>query len=201
MPSPSPLQPGCYYHIFNRGNNRENIFIEARNYDYFMNLYARYIEPLADTYAYCLMRNHFHFLVRIREEDETLKVSKTFRVSIDASHAFSNLFNAYAKAINKAHDRTGSLFEHPFGRLQIDSKDHFTRLIVYIHQNPQKHGFVKDFRQWPYSSYRALISSLATFLKRQEILEWFGGREGFVNLHQGLVQGKVLGQFTSGDPD
>jgi len=46
-----------------------------------------------------------------------------------------------------------------------------------------------------------LISSLATFLKRQEILEWFGGREGFVNLHQGLVQGKVLGQFTSGDPD
>jgi len=201
MPSPSPLQPGCYYHIFNRGNNRENIFIEARNYDYFMNLYARYIEPLADTYAYCLMRNHFHFLVRIREEDETLKVSKTFRVSIDASHAFSNLFNAYAKAINKAHDRTGSLFEHPFGRLQIDSNDRFTRLIVYIHQNPQKHGFVKDFRQWPYSSYRALISSLATFLKRQEILEWFGGREGFVNLHQGLVQGKVLGQFTSGDPD
>ena len=201
MPSPSPLQPGCYYHIFNRGNNRENIFIEARNYDYFMNLYARYIEPLADTYAYCLMRNHFHFLVRIREEDETLKVSKTFRVSIDASHAFSNLFNAYAKAINKAHDRTGSLFEHPFGRLQIDSNDHFTRLIVYIHQNPQKHGFVKDFRQWPYSSYRALISSLATFLKRQEILEWIGGREGFVNLHQGLVQGKVLGQFTSGDPD
>lgn len=201
MPSPSPLQPGCYYHIFNRGNNRENIFIEARNYDYFINLYARYIEPLADTYAYCLMRNHFHFLVRIREEDETLKVSKTFRVSIDASHAFSNLFNAYAKAINKAHDRTGSLFEHPFGRLQIDSKDHFTRLIVYIHQNPQKHGFVKDFRQWPYSSYRALISSLATFLKRQEILEWFGGRESFINLHQELVQGKVLEQFTSGDPD
>jgi len=200
MPSPSPLQPGCYYHIFNRGNNRENIYIEARNYDYFINLYARYIEPLADTYAYCLMRNHFHFLVRIREEDETLKVSKTFRVSIDASHAFSNLFNAYAKAINKAHDRTGSLFEHPFGRLQIDSKDHFTRLIVYIHQNPQKHGFVKDFRQWPYSSYRALISSLATFLKRQEILEWFGRREGFINLHQELVQGKVLEQFTSGDP-
>jgi hypothetical protein len=147
------------------------------------------------------MKNHFHFLVRIKEEEETLKVSKTFRVSNDASHAFSNLFNAYAKAINKAYNRTGSLFEHPFGRVLINSNTHFTWLIIYIHQNPQKHSFVKDFRLWPYSSYKALISSHATLLKRQVVLGWFGGREGFLSLHQDLSLGSESDKLASFDPD
>jgi len=70
MTTPKALQYGQYYHIFNRGNNRENIFIEGRNYHYFMKLYAKYVEPVAETFAYCLLRNHFHFLVRIFTEDE-----------------------------------------------------------------------------------------------------------------------------------
>ena len=59
MPQPVPLERGKYYHIYNRGNNRENIFLQERNYAYFLKLYARHIEPVADTFAYCLMRNHF----------------------------------------------------------------------------------------------------------------------------------------------
>ncbi len=65
MTSPAPLQRGQVYHIYNRGNNREEIFIQERNYRHFLQLYAQYVEPVADTYAYCLLRNHFHFLVRI----------------------------------------------------------------------------------------------------------------------------------------
>lgn len=73
MTSPAALQYGQYYHIYNRGNNQENLFREERNYRYFLKLYASYIEPIADTYAYCLLRNHFHLLVRIKtvEEQET----------------------------------------------------------------------------------------------------------------------------------
>ena len=88
MTSPAPLQRGQVYHIYNRGNNPEEIFIQERNYRHFLQLYAQYVEPVADTYAYCLLRNHFHFLVRINDEDETLRVSrrspsgdKTLRVS------------------------------------------------------------------------------------------------------------------------
>ena len=55
-----PLQLGKYYHIYNRGNNREDLFIDERNYHYFMRLYTKYIQPIADTYAYCLLCNHFH---------------------------------------------------------------------------------------------------------------------------------------------
>lgn len=92
------------------------------------------------------MKNHFHFLVRIKTESE-LQTSQVY-----PSKNFSNLFNAYAKAINKAYGRTGSLFEERFGRIEVTSDAYFAGLIFYIHFNPQKHGFVKDFREWPWSS-------------------------------------------------
>ena len=67
MSNPIPLEPGRYYHIYNRGNNRENIFKEDRNYAYFLKLYAFHVGPIADTYAYCLLRNHFHLFVRVKD--------------------------------------------------------------------------------------------------------------------------------------
>jgi putative transposase len=82
MTSPTPLEYGQYYHIYNRGNNGENLFFEERNYPYFLKLYAHHILPVANTYAYCLLRNHFHALVRIRteEEQQTLRDSETLRL-------------------------------------------------------------------------------------------------------------------------
>ena len=75
------MTPGQYFHIYNRGNNGEDIFLEARNYAYFLKLYQKYICPIADTYAYCLLKNHFHFLIRIKDF-QTRRVLKTLRVSI-----------------------------------------------------------------------------------------------------------------------
>jgi len=163
-----PLEPGQYYHIYNRGVNRTNIFIEDRNYAHFMRLYARYLTPVAETFAYCLLRNHFHLLVRIRDQADRTK---------SISHAFNNWLNAYAKAINKSYERTGSLFQHHFGRLPVTSDCNIVTLIHYIHYNPQKHGFVADFREWPYSSYHDLLSSQSTWLERSAVLDWFGGVE------------------------
>jgi putative transposase len=182
MTSPEAILYDTFYHIYNRGNNRENIFIEDRNYEYFLKLYVRYIEPVADTFAYCLLRNHFHILLRTKSEGEipkTLIVSKTFRVS----NQFSNFFNAYAKAINQAYGRAGSLFQNPFGRAALTESNPFERVVVYIHRNPQKHGFVADFRDWKYSSYHALLSEGPTHLRRNEVLDWFGSRKLFVQVH------------------
>ena len=194
----APLIPGMYYHIYNRGNNRENLFLEKRNYSYFLSLYAKHIEPIADTYAYCLMRNHFHVSLRIKTEDEyqTARVSETRAVSnlkkFNPSQNFSNLFNAYAKAINKGYGRTGSLFEERFGRIPVTSDSYFMTLIFYIHYNPQKHGFVGDFRDWEWSSYHALVGTEETTLKRNEVLSMFGGRKGFEEFHQGMMDEKKL---------
>jgi hypothetical protein len=73
MSKPIPLEYGHYYHVYNRGINRQNLFIEDRNFRYFLELYAKHITPIAHTFAYCLLYNHFHFLVRIKTIAEQMK--------------------------------------------------------------------------------------------------------------------------------
>jgi len=202
MTSPPPLQLGAYYHIYNRGINRENVFREERNYRYFLELYAKHIEPVAETYAYCLLKNHFHVLVRTRESADPSglgdpKGLKTHPPSV----AFSNFFNAYAKAINKAYGRTGSLFQHPFGRILVETQSYLIQLVRYIHCNPQKHGLVSDFREWPFSSYHAHLSRRPTRLRRADVLAWFDGPAGFAAAHHAPVDKTALEPLAPDDFD
>lgn len=108
------MKENCFYHIYNRGNNRENLFLEERNYQYFLQLYSHHshhIFPIADTYAYCLMKN-------------------------------------------------------------------------YIHRNPQKHGFIDNFRDYPYSSYHTICEQKRSRLEYQQVIEWFGDVQSFEKYHQ-----------------
>ena len=252
------LEPDRIYHIYNRGINGENIFKEERNYRYFLEKYAKYVKPIADTFAYCLLKNHFHIAIRTKSEaeifdfyvkkktkifegptnnvvkvlnlhnvessenkvnniiDATNNVVKVLNLNnVDsannvvkvlnlhnvenleiqnikipsASHIislqFSFLFNSYAQSINKANNRTGSLFEERFRRILVDSDAYFTELIYYIHHNPQKHGFVKDFRAYPHSSYHSHLSKAMTRLRREEVWDWFGNKDEFEKFHIG----------------
>ncbi len=200
-----PLQPDSFYHIYNRGINGESIFKQERNYLYFLKKYAIFIEPIAQTYAYCLLNNHFHLLIRTRSEQEILeaKVAATKEafassegflsekvlkndgksVSWHLSNSFASLFKSYAQAINVAHKRTGSLFEEPFRRISVADDAYFTELIYYIHTNPQRHGFVKNFKDYPYSSYHSHLHTASTKLKREQVLEWFGNSNEFEKYH------------------
>ena len=188
MPNPKPLALGCTYHIYNRGTNGETLFRDHRNYLFFLERYAHYIEPVADTYAYCLMKNHFHLAIRTRTAEEqaanqpAASRQEPFKL-LSPSRQFGHLFNAYARAFNLNTGRTGSLFDHPFHRKLVEDEGYFWRLITYIHRSAQHHGFVDDFREWPYSSYGALISSRATRLCRETVLEGLGGREAFIAAH------------------
>ncbi len=94
------LQFGISYHIYNRGNNGENIFVEERNYSYFLRLYAKYIAPIADTFAYCLLRNHFHILLRVKQFDTIMDEHGSFKepCSLDIkwlSQQFATFFGTY----------------------------------------------------------------------------------------------------------
>ena len=188
MANPPPLAYGATYHICSRGVGGENLFREERNTSYFLELYAHYIEPVAATYAYCLLRNHFHVFVRTYTVDEQRErvggvLPATWR-PLSPSRRFALLFGTYAQAYNKAYGRSGSLFEHPFRRVRVEREAHFAWLAVYIHRNPQHHGLVEDFATWRHSSYRAHLSSGPTRLRRDDVLAWYGGREGFVEAHR-----------------
>ena len=175
------LYPGGIFHVYARGNNKETLFKAAENYPYFLGLWKAYVNPVAEAYAYCLLPNHLHFCLRIREEKELPLAFAQGHKRL--SQAFSNCFNAYAKAINKAFDRSGSLFEGRFGRKEVADDAYLLGLIGYIHANPQHHGFCADFRTYPHSSYRSLLSERPTALAREELLAYFGRRQGFIDFH------------------
>ncbi|MGB7538523.1 MAG: hypothetical protein WBM17_08300 [Anaerolineales bacterium] len=188
-----PLESSRFYHIYDRGVNRENIFLEERNYEFFLRLYIRHITPVAETFAYCLLRNHFHILVKIQTNPVLTTVS--------APKAFNNFLTAYAKAINKAYGRTGALFQHHFGRIPIHSDRYFRALVRYIHHNPSKHGFVKDFRDWPYSSYHTLMMDESASVEPPDVLLRFGGLREFRRYHAAPSREKRIFRFTGNDYD
>ena len=190
MTEPIPLEFDQYYHIYNRGNNRENLFRKPDNYHYFLRQYTKHINPIADTFAYCLLPNHFHLLVKIKTVEAIQRHQR--KPLKKPSQYFSNFFNAYARAFNNAFQRTGSLFERPFGRIPVTSDAYFVQLVIYIHRNPQKHGLIDDYRAWPYSSYHSLFSNKPTPMQRDAVLEWFGGIRDVEALHQAGVDEALL---------
>ena len=163
----SPLEPDKTYHIYNRGINGESIFKEDRNYSFFLKRYTDFMVPVIDTFAYCLLTNHFHLLIRVRSENVIRQLVPAERgwqenkglhsIEQIVSKQFAKFFSSYSQSVNKAIGRTGALVETPFERKEVTNEDYFTRLIWYIHTNPQKHKLVNDFRTYPYSSYRSHI--------------------------------------------
>jgi len=169
------LEHGNFYHVYNSGNNREVLFRETTNYEYFIRLYERYISPIARTYAWCLMGNHFHFLIEIKDEKEFLDLQGLQDLGglkkIKPPHQyFSNLFNAYTKAYNKKYNRTGSLFTSNFKRKQVTNHDYLINLIIYIHTNPIHHGFSKLLHEYPWTSYHSVLSHELGLVEKKQIL-------------------------------
>jgi putative transposase len=134
------LQAGNFYHIYNRGNARQDIFFEHENYIYFLKLVKLHlISNGVDIVAYCLMPNHYHFLVYLR--DETL------------SDAMKLLSLAYTKAINKRFKRCGVIFQGRFNSIHVADTNYLFHLLHYIHFNPVKAGLVRQPEEWEFSSY------------------------------------------------
>lgn len=186
-----PLFPERYYHIYNRGINGQDLFKEEKNYSYFLQKYFKFVLPVANIFAYCLLKNHFHILLRVRTETEIrehcrdrVKEANVMPIEKLISKAFNSFFKSYSATINTTYHRTGRLFEEPFLRIPVNDNAYLTTLIMYIHTNAEKHGFVDDFSDYPFSSYRIHLSDDPTELERKDVIDWFGGRDTFERMHQ-----------------
>ncbi|WP_439130164.1 transposase [Polaribacter sp.] len=186
-----------YYHIYNRGINSENLFYSEDNYRHFLKLYKKYIYPIAETFAWCLLKNHFHLLIKIKNEEE---ICKTFSINSDKatkkpSQQFSNLFNAYAQAINKKYNRHGSLFEAPFKRKQIKNEKYLKNLILYIHNNPIQHNFVEKLSSYKWSSYNSIISEKKTLIERKKVIDYFNDKQNLIDTHQQKIDTESIDEW------
>lgn len=178
MPNFPPLAPGEMYHVCTRGNNREDLFTSDRDRRHFLELCESRLLPVAELFAYCLLPSHFHLLVRFRE-----RAGEDPAPGHPPSRVMADMLNAYARAFNLDHGRRGALFQRPFRRVLVKDPQQLTRVVVYIHLNPERHGLVPDFRSWTFTSYHAILSARSTRLARGEVLGWFGGRRGFAQAH------------------
>jgi len=150
------------YHVYNRTNNREKLFLSSDNYLFFLKKYDHYLSPFCQTYAWCLLPNHFHLLIRIKPSTEIKRlltlmdlnqVPETDRkfmkgeitVGELVEHTFKRFFQSYALAFNKVNNRKGNLFYQSFRRILVEKESQFTSNITYIHLNPVKHGLTDDF--------------------------------------------------------
>jgi len=205
----APLYPGNYYHIFNRGNNRENLFANDGNYIFFLEKVQKYLLVYLKIFAYCLMPNHFHFLAQVRSEPEIkenlpniftkphpsnfTKLSKFSKVAepLDANKlledSFQHFFISYSLAYNKQQRRTGSLFEKRFKRIHIESERYLIKLLHYVHNNPIHHRFCKEYGDWRYSSYNAIIGQQKTNVEKDAVIAWFGSVDNFIEFHQQMI--------------
>ena len=184
MLRPEPILHGRYYHIFNRGINSQSVFYTEKDFQYFLHSYQKYIPPVAETFAFCLMKNHFHFLIRIKEENEIRFF--TDKKQYLPSRQISHLFNSYTRWFNKIHDRTGPIFEKPFKRKNIDTDLYFKQLVIYIHTNPIHHEVTSNLEDYKWSSYNQLINSDTTkpIIQLEDTISWFDDNENFINVHK-----------------
>lgn len=180
------MNPGELYHVYNRGNNKENIFKAGANYDYFLQLFDRHLSKLTYLHAYCLMPNHFHLLVEVRTsiEGDTDSFNDNGKLK-PVEKGFKNFFIAYVKAINRVYGRTGSLFQSKFKRKLIEGEFQYQTNVAYIHLNPVKANLCMGYEDWYYSSYnRILRVGKQPQIAREKVIARFGSREEFLAYHK-----------------
>ncbi len=137
------LQPESLYHIYNRGNNQQRIFLEEKNYAFFLRKAQNEFADQLDFLTYCLMPNHFHFLVYTKPEFDSLMFTNALRT----------LLSSYTRALQKQEKFTGSLFQQNSKAKELTTNEYAASCFHYIHQNPYRARLTNKIEDWPYHSF------------------------------------------------
>jgi putative transposase len=171
---------GGIYHIYNRGAGRHSIFYEDENYLYLLRILKELLPKLQLTLlAYCLLPNHYHWLVR-QDGD------------ISAGELPQRAFNRYVKGFNKTYKRTGTLFEDRYDAILVDSDAYVRQLCFYIHANPVRHALAMSPGLWAYSNYLDWIGQRpGTLVDHHFVQEWFGSGASYAEQVKAYLSGQI----------
>lgn len=158
------FEPDHIYHVYNRGNNRIKIFFTPGNYLYLLKKIKAEWKPYCNMVCYCLMPNHFHFMLQPKTEG-CIFITQGGLVSHlqTLSKAIGKTLSSYTQAINIQNSTIGTLFQKKtkakcltdssIKLSQYKTQDYLTNCFHYIHLNPKVAGLVKNLKDWPYSSW------------------------------------------------
>lgn len=194
------IRMGNYYHIYNRGAGKRNIFRCNRDFSEFIHKYYFYLFPAIQSFAWCLLNNHFHALIRVRTHVDQAalyrqmpEIYKTNELHgrldpaikpYNASQQLSHLMNSYTRYFNKKYNSSGKLIEGPLKRKRVIDENNFNNLICYIHRNPIHHGISKYYTDYRFSSYLDFLIEKNSFEEKESVLDRFGGKKNFIEAHE-----------------
>lgn len=183
-----------FYHVYNQGNNRQLVFSDHEDCIGFLRRIRRHISPVCDILAYCLMPNHFHFLISTNENSaETLTLGNIEITRL--SNAFRLLTSQYVLEYNQKHQRSGSLFRQKTKAKLLDDHEKAFICFQYIHQNPVKADLVDKMEHYEYSSFKDYAKLRNGTLCNQTLANTYLGidSENFLEQSNGVVMNeKVL---------
>jgi len=199
----SQFVPENYYHIFNRTNNKETLFLDDSNRFYFLDLVKAKLHGFASILAFSLLDNHFHYCIYIKSKEEISKKIKRIKNSdlTPSMHNFLNdennekffhdlitkrlsgAFNSYAQSFNKENKRKGNLFYKPYKRPLLSGREHIKAIIYYIHHNARKHGIVDNFLDHEWHSYHLINSHDNPYIDLHSLSKIFNGISNLIEHH------------------
>lgn len=140
------LEPGAIFHVMNRGSAKKNVFLDSADRNYFLSLLKELRRELyLKTFAYVLMGNHYHLLLK----DDKMKLSEGMK----------SLSLAYTRWFNRKYKLDGPLFRGRFHSKRIEFESQLIATIDYIHLNPVKDGFVQKASEWQWSSIHYYLAA------------------------------------------
>ncbi len=199
------LEEGQVYHIYNKSISSLDLFRDEDDYLHFLKIYGKYFLDYFDTYAYCLIPNHFHLLVRVKTREEIL--GKLKRENTSAAKKYLNgeiplrlflsdqlkrFLSSFTIRYNRKYNNSGSVFVRKLKRIKVSAVGTIQHLLCYIHHNPIHHGLVNSYGQWKYSSYSSYLKNVNTNIAKYDMLNWLGGIDVFKELHTSFRNNRIV---------
>jgi putative transposase len=210
MPTPAaykaPFYANQHYHLLFKSNDGILLFRNDEDRTCFLEKFSQFTRSIFNYQAYCMLDNHVHFIISVKENTllqqsiagindgkKTVAMKKFLGDPVNElftdeliERQINSFMVSYANSYNKTYKRNGGLFQSPFRRSTINEDAHLQQAIIYVHANAQKHGLIKDYRLYAYSSYNEILSG-KSFVNVDDVINFFGGTKQFIDLHEQQV--------------
>ena len=203
-----PFTQGNIYHIYNQGNNRQTIFLQRRDYLTFLTLYKRLFPAHCSVIAWCLMPNHFHFMIHTDERCNS--IIKQGNIYLDpVTNSIRKLLSGYARIFNAQYQQSGSVFRQKTKskclsgiKIKPDSEylvqDYYVNCFHYIHQNPLTAKLTDRLENWEFSSFQDYVNlrNGSLCLKNLAAIHCGFNPENFIEKSYQMIDNKITRRFT-----
>ncbi len=187
---------GEVYHVYNRGNDKQQIFFDDEDYQDFLRRMKVYLKPESDLLCYCLMPNHFHFMLSVNEKG--CKEVKGFKDCSSFQKKLGVLLSSYCQRFNRKYERVGSLFQQNTRAKCLTEQeinkpnDYLYYCMNYIHQNPVRAGLVLRPEEWEYSSFKDHAGMREETICSKILLKQLAGYQDFYAESYALIDEKYI---------